>query len=136
MKIVSITNIIGTARDVHCPRGGFNSQRLLLASDGMGFSLSKTIIPVGEPQRWHYKRHMEANYCVSGYGILRDVATGEEHEIRPGVLYAVGPEDEHIFQALEEVVLICIFNPPLTGGEVHQEDGSYALAAFGTFGGA
>jgi len=24
-------------------------------------------------------------------------------------------------------VMACVFNPPVTGNEVHQEDGSYAL---------
>ena len=33
--------------------------------------------------------------------------------------------DAHYFEAFEEVTLICVFNPPLTGKEVHQEDGSY-----------
>lgn len=129
MKVISITNIVGTSRDVHCPKGGFNSQRLLLASDGMGFSLHKTIIPAGEPQRWHYKHHLEACYCVEGYGVLRNLSTGEEHEIRPGVLYALDQHDDHTFQALEETVLISVFNPPVTGAEVHREDGSYAAAA-------
>ncbi|MBL6431897.1 MAG: ectoine synthase, partial [Alphaproteobacteria bacterium] len=26
----------------------------------------------------------------------------------------------------EDMILACVFNPPVTGNEVHREDGSYA----------
>jgi L-ectoine synthase len=40
-------------------------------------------------------------------------------------MYALDKHDKHFFKALEPVVLICVFNPPLAGNEVHQADGSY-----------
>jgi L-ectoine synthase len=36
--------------------------------------------------------------------------------------------DEHSFQAVNDVMLISVFNPPVTGTEVHNEDGSYEIA--------
>jgi ParB-like chromosome segregation protein Spo0J len=35
--------------------------------------------------------------------------------------------DPHWFEAHQQTVLICVFNPPLSGQETHQEDGSYSL---------
>jgi len=125
MKIVDMGDVRGTEREVHCPNGGFISYRYLLASDGMGFSVHKTVIPRGEPQFWHYKNHLEACYCVSGLGIIINKATGERHNIFPGTLYALDSHDPHTFQAIEDTVLISVFNPPVKGGEVHGPDGSY-----------
>ena len=56
---------------------------------------------------------------------MTDAATGEEFEILPDTTYVLDKNDPHYFEAHEETVLICTFNPPLTGQEVHQEDGSY-----------
>lgn len=127
MKIVTAQSTIGTDRDVKCPKGGFTSLRMLLAKDGMGFSVHKTIVPEGEPQHWHYTRHLEACYCVSGKGLLKNLETGLEYFIKPDTLYVLDNHDDHTFQALEDVVLISIFNPPIVGNEVHGEDGSYQL---------
>jgi len=125
MKVVDATQLCGTDREVHCPKGGFVSTRMLLEADGMGFTMTHTFIPKGLPQTWHYKNHLEACYCVSGEGRLGNLETGETYEIRPGVMYALDKHDKHLFMALEDTVLICVFNPPLKGREVHREDGSY-----------
>ncbi len=126
MKIVNIKEL-PQERIVDCPKGGFTSNRILLESDGMGFGMTKTVIPVNGKQYWHYKNHLESCYCVSGKGILTNAETGEEFVIEPDVTYVLDKNDPHYFEALEEVVLICAFNPPLKGGEVHGEDGSYPL---------
>ncbi|WP_349360244.1 ectoine synthase [Stappia sp.] len=106
----------------------WNSVRLLLKDDGMGFSFHITTIEAGSEHRFHYKHHLESVYCVSGKGSITDIATGETHEIRPGVMYALDKHDEHILRCEEETVFACVFNPPVTGDEVHREDGSYAPA--------
>lgn len=125
MKIVQISDLFGTDRAVQCPNQGFTSYRALLARDGMGFSLHKTVIPAGEPQHWHYKHHLEACYCIQGVGVLTNLETGEKHVISPDTVYVLDNHDDHTFQALEDVVLISVFNPPVTGQEVHGADGSY-----------
>lgn len=125
MRVIHTDFLLDTAREVDCPKGGFKSIRVLLEEDGMGYTLTKTIIPKGEPQFWHYKNHLETCFCIQGRGILKQTETGEVHEIVPGSVYILDQNDPHTFQALEEVVLVCVFNPPLTGREVHKEDGSY-----------
>lgn len=125
MKVVRIADLAGTEREVACPLGGFVSYRAVLQRDGLGFSLHKTVIPVGTPQHWHYREHLEACYCVEGKGLLVNLTTGEYYAIAPGTVYMLDAHDDHTFEALEPVVLISVFNPPVTGTEVHDADGSY-----------
>lgn len=106
---------------------GFISHRILLASDNMGFSLHKTVIPKGEPRHWHYKEHLEACYCVQGTGMLTNLTTGEAFSITPDTTYVLDNHDDHTFEATTDVVLISIFNPPVSGNEIHGDDGSYSL---------
>lgn len=106
----------------------WTSVRMLLADDGMGFSFHITILEAGSEHQFHYKNHFESVYCISGKGSITDVATGETHQIRPGVMYALDKHDKHVLRAEEELVMACCFNPPVTGTEVHREDGSYAAA--------
>jgi len=127
MTVRNIEQIEGTERDVQCPKGGFRSLRVLLAKDGMGFSVHKTLIPKGEPQHWHYKQHLEACYCIQGMGELTNLTTGERFNIVPDTIYVLDNHDDHTFQAFNDVVLISIFNPPVTGQEVHNSDGSYSI---------
>ena len=106
----------------------WNSVRMLLADDGMGFSFHITTLEAGSEHTFHYKHHFESVYCMSGRGSITDLGTGETHEIRPGVMYALNLHDRHTLRAEEELVMACCFNPPVTGSEVHREDGSYAPA--------
>ena len=47
MKVIR-TKALDSSRVVECPNGGFVSNRILLESDGMGYAMTKTVIPVGE----------------------------------------------------------------------------------------
>ncbi len=104
----------------------WTSVRMLLADDKMGFSFHITTLQGGSEHQFEYKHHFESVYCMQGKGSITDVATGEVHAIRPGVMYALNLHDKHILRAEEELVMACVFNPPVTGKEVHREDGSYA----------
>lgn len=136
MRVVTLKSVMGTDREVHCPKGGFVSFRYLLAKDGMGFSLHRTEIPQGPPQHWHYKNHLEACYCISGGGIITNLKTGDWHVVVPGTCYVLDEHDDHTFEARQDTVLISVFNPPVTGVEVHNEDGSYDLPRVQPFFGA
>lgn len=125
MKVIDFNDLYGTDREVDCPNGGFKSLRFLIEDDGMGYTLTRTLVHKGEPQHWHYKKHLETCYCIRGHGRLTNLKTGDVYEIKPGIAYVLDKHDDHTFQALETVVLICVFNPPLTGKEVHKKDGSY-----------
>lgn len=127
MKIITPSMMNDTDRQVNCPTGGFVSRRMLLAEDGMGYTITHTTITPGMQQRWHYKNHLESCYCLKGGGVLTDEATGDQHTIYPGQMYVLDKHDAHSFIATTEVELLCVFNPPLKGQEVHQADGSYSM---------
>lgn len=123
MKITSIDSLKGTEREV--VGEGFTSFRVLLERDNMGFSLHKTVIPKGGPYHWHYKEHLESCYCIKGQGIITNLDTGIGYHIKVDTTYILNNHDNHTFEALEDVVLISVFNPPVKGTEIHKEDGSY-----------
>lgn len=106
----------------------WTSVRMLLADDGMGFSFHITTLQAGSEHQFHYKHHFESVYCMQGKGSITDLGTGETHAITPGVMYALNLNDKHVLRADETLVMGCCFNPPVTGTEVHREDGSYAPA--------
>ena len=123
MKVRTIKGIENTDRDVDFKEG--KSLRLVLEKDNMGFSVHKTIIPKGQKGHWHYKNHLESCYCIKGKGILTNLETKEVFNIEVDTIYSLDNNDDHTFEAIEDVILISIFNPPITGNEIHQEDGSY-----------
>lgn len=123
MKTVDFKKLGGTKKDVKFTGG--NSLRGLIEKDNMGFSVNKTFIPKGEPNHWHYKNHLEACYCISGTGVLTNLETKEQIFIRPDIMYVLDKNDDHTFEALTDVILISIFNPPLKGNETHDENGNY-----------
>ena len=126
MIIRDLNEAMGTDREAAAER--WRSVHLLLADDGMGFSFHITIIEAGAEHTFHYKNHFESVYCISGEGSIEDLATGEVHEIKPGVMYALDKHDKHTLRCKTEMTFACCFNPPVTGREVHREDGSYAPA--------
>jgi len=126
MIVRDLEDLKNTDKDVHNAR--WTSVRMLLADDKMGFSFHITTLEAGSEHTFHYKNHFESVYCMSGKGTITDLAKGETHAIRPGVMYALDQHDKHILRAEEELVMACCFNPPVTGTEVHRADGSYAAA--------
>lgn len=108
---------------------GWDSTRLLLKDDNMGFSFHITTIFKDAELELHYKNHLESVYCVSGEGSVEDLAAGEVHPIKPGTIYILDKNDKHILRATAEMKMACVFNPPLHGKEVHDETGAYPLDA-------
>jgi L-ectoine synthase len=43
------------------------------------------------------------------------------------MVYALDRHDAHVVRVREPVRLVCIFNPPLTGGEKHDARGGYQV---------
>lgn len=110
---------------------GWESTRLLLKDDKMGFSFHITTIYAGADLPMHYQNHLESVYCISGEGSIEDTATGKVHKIRPGVIYTLDKNDKHILRAKTEMKMACAFNPPLNGRETHDDTGAYPLEAEG-----
>lgn len=128
MIVRDLNQIIETEHDRVVKDARWTSVRMLLANDGMGFSFHITFLQAGSEHTFEYKNHFESVYCMKGKGSITDLASGETHEIVPGVMYALDQHDRHILRAEEELIMACCFNPPVTGTEVHREDGSYAAA--------
>ena len=70
------------------------SRRFLLESDGMGYTVTDTIINAGTTSRLEYKNHLEACYCIEGSGAVVEM-DGTRHELVPGTLYALDKHDMH-----------------------------------------
>lgn len=113
------------ASDKNVVSKGWESARLLLKDDGVGYSFHITTIYAGAELPMHYKNHLETVYCISGEGSIEDLGTGEIHEIKPGTMYSLNKHDRHILRGKTEMIMACVFNPPVTGREVHDETGAY-----------
>jgi L-ectoine synthase len=74
------------------------SRRFLTAKDGLGYTLTDTIVNAGTRSPLEYKNHLEACYCIAGSGSVID-ADGNEYPL---------------------VRLICVFSPALVGNERHD----------------
>lgn len=126
MIVRKLTEIMNTWR--HASGEGWESRRIVLADDAMGYSMHDTLVKEGAELLLEYKNHLEANYCFEGIGEVEDVATGECYSIQPGTMYALDKHDKHILRAIKgDLRLICVFSPPLSGRETHDADGSYKV---------
>jgi L-ectoine synthase len=125
MIVRTIDEIRGSDREIHAEN--WVSRRLLLKGDGMGFSFHETIIRAGTVTHMWYKNHLEAVYCVEGEGEIEERDNGARHKIEPGMVYALDQHDRHTVRAQSDLRLLCVFNPPCTGAENHDADGSYPL---------
>jgi len=104
----------------------FESRRFLLRSDKMGFTLTDTLIYPNTSTEICYINHLEACYCIEGTGSIL-LTTGETIELSPGTMYALDQHERHTILAKTALRLICVFNPPLNGAEIHNKQGAYDL---------
>jgi L-ectoine synthase len=125
MIVRDINDIDGTQDDVVTDT--WRSKRIILKKDGMGYSVHETTIYAGTETHIWYQNHLESVFCIQGEGEVETISDGKIYPIRPGVLYALNEHDEHYLRAKTEMKMICVFNPPLTGREVHDEDGVYPI---------
>lgn len=93
----------------------------------MGFSPHETVMYAGTQTSMWYANHIEAVYCVQGHGELTNDETGEVHRIGPGTLYLLDNHEHHTVRPASDMRFVCAFNPPVTGREVHDENGVYPL---------
>ncbi|WP_250656567.1 ectoine synthase [Alkalimarinus coralli] len=128
MIIRQLSEANNSERRVVSPDGNWESTRLLLKDDNMGFSFHITTIYKGADFRMHYKNHLESVYCLSGEGEIENLEDGKVHPIKEGTLYILDKHDQHILRAKQEMKMACVFNPPLNGNEVHNKEGAYELA--------
>ena len=129
MIVRTLQQAQSTHRRIVSPDGNWESTRLLLKDDQMGFSFHITTIYRGAEFRMHYQHHLESVYCMAGEGEIEDLDTRQTYPITPGTIYGLDRHDRHILRAFTEMKMACVFNPPLNGKEVHNADGAYELEA-------
>jgi L-ectoine synthase len=127
MIVRSIEELDGTDRDVE--HSNWRSRRLILARDGVGFSLHETVMHAGTEATMWYANHVEAVYCIAGEAELTDHETGRTYRIVPGTMYLLDGHERHTVRVASDLRTVCVFNPPVTGREVHDERGVYPLLA-------
>lgn len=126
MLVRKLDEIIGTEDETSSET--WSSRRFLFAKDKMGFSLTDTIIRAGTETHIWYQNHLEAVYCIEGNGEVETVKDGKVYPIEAGTMYALDKNDEHYLRGgTEDMRMVCVFNPPLTGKETHDENGVYPL---------
>jgi L-ectoine synthase len=123
MIVRKLEDLAGTDREVGA--ANWTSRRLLLAKDGMGFSLHDTVIHPGTETLIWYRNHLEAVYCVEGEGEVEVLPGGPVYTITAGTMYALDGNEKHLLRAKTAMRMVCVFNPPVTGREVHDENGVY-----------
>lgn len=128
MLVRTLDECIKEGRKVMSETNTWDSTRMLLKDDNMGFTFNITnIYPNSETHIW-YKNHLETVFCMSGSGEVETLADGKIYKIEPGTLYNLDKHDEHLLRGGPDGMQVaCVFNPPLTGREVHDEDGAYRL---------
>jgi L-ectoine synthase len=121
----SVDDIDGTDRDIQTPN--WRSKRIVLAREKVGFSVHETTLYPGTVNDFWYANHVEAVFVFEGEGELTDKETGETYQLRPGSLYLLDGHEHHQLRPRTLMRTVCVFNPPVTGREVHDEDGVYPL---------
>jgi L-ectoine synthase len=121
----NLKEIQGTDRDVEAET--WRSMRLILAGDGVGFSLHETVMHAGTTTDMWYRDHIEAVYCIAGEGVLDDLDNNVSYPLSAGTMYLLNGHEHHRVTAVTDVRTVCVFNPPCTGREVHDEHGAYPL---------
>jgi len=124
MVVKTLEDLKAAGREKLVAGGSARTVRFLTRDDGLGFTMSDVRLDAGQQNALWYKHHWEANYILEGRGEVRDLTTGETWVLEPGVMYIVGPRDRHSMKAITDLHLISIFNPPLTGDEIHDAEGT------------
>jgi L-ectoine synthase len=88
-----------------------------------------TTMYAGKELKMHYQNHLEAVLVLKGKGTIEDLGTGETHQLAAGTMSALNAHDRHIVRPETDILTVCVFNPPVTGREVHDENGAYPAEA-------
>ncbi|GAB3579948.1 ectoine synthase [Amycolatopsis endophytica] len=125
MIVRTLDEITDTESDIKTPN--WRSKRIILAKEGVGFSVHETTLYAGTVNDFWYANHIEAVFVFEGEGEIENKATGEVHQLKPGSLYLLNDHDKHQVRPKTDMRTVCVFNPPVTGREVHDENGVYPL---------
>ena len=115
VRIVRKADLAGTPR--HVRTDAYETFRFLLASDGLGITVTDIVLKPGVEAVYGYDNHVEIAYCIEGRARIADLRGGAEAEIGPGCLWVAERGDRFRFLADEPTRLVCVFSPPFVGGE-------------------
>ncbi|CCQ15986.1 L-ectoine synthase [Rhodococcus sp. AW25M09] len=127
MIVRTTQEITGTDRDISAEDGNWQSKRIILGGDKVGFSFHETTIKAGTVNNFHYANHVEAVWLIEGEGTLTDRETGETYELGAGSMYLLNGHERHTVEVRTQMRMLCVFNPPVVGSETHDENGVYPL---------
>ena len=102
--------------------GNGTSHRFLLEADGMGYTLTDTVVKAGTKSLIEYENHLEACYCIAGNGSVIEM-DGTEHEIEAGRRCTRSTSTTRTTCSAatnEDMRLVCMFTPALKGDEAHD----------------
>lgn len=125
MIVTHLSDLDGTERDVESTT--WRSRRFVLAREGVGFSFHDTLIYAGTESKFWYANHIEAVFIVEGEGELYDKDNDVTYRLGPGSVYVLNGNERHQLRPRTRMRTVCVFNPPVTGREVHDENGVYPL---------
>jgi L-ectoine synthase len=121
----TLTEITDTERDIQTPN--WRSKRIVLANDGVGFSVHETVLKAGTVNDFWYANHIEAVFITKGEAELYDKDNDKTYQLAPGSIYVLSGNEKHQLRPKTDLHTVCVFNPPVTGREVHDENGVYPL---------
>ena len=125
MFVRTAEDVRAAGREQVIDDGHATVQHYVTQADGVGFSVHSVLLAAGSDLDLWYKHHWEANVVLKGSCDVTDRASGEVHSLGADDFYLVGPKDRHRFQARTDVHILSIFDPPITGTEVHDEEGTF-----------
>jgi L-ectoine synthase len=125
MIVRTLEEITDTERDIKTPH--WRSKRIVLAGDGVGFSVHETVLDAGSVNDFWYANHIEAVFITEGEGELYDKNNDVTYKLAPGSIYVLNGNERHQLRPRTQMRTVCVFNPPVTGREVHDENGVYPL---------
>ena len=127
MIVRTTAEITGTDREVRPDNDNWVSKRIILGGDKVGFSFHETTIKAGTENFFHYANHVEAVWLVEGEGELVDLDNDKTYPLADGTMYLLNGHERHKVIAKTQLRMLCVFNPPVVGTEVHDENGVYPL---------
>ncbi|XP_038067200.1 uncharacterized protein LOC119737152 isoform X2 [Patiria miniata] len=122
----SLSEVVGTDRDIDW--GGGHSRRYLIKQDGFPLGIHNTWVYPKTCSRMCYMNHIEGAYYIAGKVTYewQDTSGDWVHattktDSANGTNYLMNMHDCHVVKVHdEEALCICIFDPVLTGDEIHH----------------
>src|ERR1700730_7591863 len=111
MIVRTLDDITGTERDVETSRwpgpSQCRSKRIVLAGDGVGFSVHETVLEAGSVNDFWYANHIEAVFVVEGEGELYDKDHDGTHKLGPGSIYVLNGNERHQLRPHTRMRTVC-----------------------------